>query len=577
VQLDDAPANVAEDPPGYERHFGLAESPFALTSNPRFLFESTSHQAALKEIAYGLPRREPIIVVTGAIGTGKTTLCRIVAERQGPRTVVATISSPPDNVDDLLRQILDGFGVLTDDTSQVVQASHYGLLRTLQQFLTSLVPLDAQAIILFDEAQHLRPDMLEQIRLLSNLDADGRDSRKLLQIILVGQPELDDLLSREDLRQMSQRISRRHRLGPLQPTEVAAYVDRRLTVARGDQHAGELPQFTASAMRAIASLSTGVPRVINTLCDRALESAWADETHTIDTATIVRAARSLDIDVPLTVRVRVKRRYAQMTVGASILLGAVLLWTVRDSAFSLITRRTAAPTEAARTTAPAAARPGAVATPVVPPPVIPPPGIAQPGAQPPVLAADTLPPDPKTPETLAAARFLIVVSSFRTRDRATQVAADIVALGLPAFVRTSSDWQQVVVGPYTSRQDAAGAQTRLAIAHIADTKITESVAETITLPPPTEGRAVEPPDRGVAQTGDAPIDDVLRRASELARQPNVRALQQIRDQIARRQDAATGATEAAALKSTLDQLDRYLDEARRRQLVEDGRQLGARP
>jgi general secretion pathway protein A len=549
--------NVSEQPQGYERFFGLAEPPFTLTSNPRFLFESASYQAALQEIAYALPRREPIIVVTGAIGTGKTTLCRIIAERRGPRTVVATISTPPDNVDDLLRQILDGFGLLTDNTSEAVQASHYGLIRTLQQFLTSLVSLNAQAIILFDEAQQLRPDMLEQIRLLSNFDTDNR---KLLQIIFVGQPELDDLLAREDLQQMNQRISRRHRLGPLQPAEVSAYVEKRLTVARAAQSNGERPQFTASAMRAIATLSGGIPRVINTLCDRSLENAWTDQTHTIDTATVVRAARALNMDVPLPVRVRVKRSYVQIGAAAVLVLGAVLLWTVRDSAFSRFARRPAAQPDAVQKTAPA------VPTPPEP------------------VAAASAPPATTTPA--GPDRFLIVVSSFRTQERAAQVASDIVGLGLPAFVRNASDWQQVVVGPYVSREAAVAAQRRLVDVQFDNTTISQA-GTLVAAPPPTPvvrpppAAAIRPPGAPAKSVSDdikdLPLDEVLRRASELARQPNVRALQQIREQVVKRQEAASGAAELASYKSAIDQLDRDLDEARRRQLEEDARRLGAKP
>lgn len=489
-----SPTSAHEAPGGYERHFGLAESPFALTSNPRFLFQSASYQAALNQIAYALPRHEPIIVLTGAIGTGKTTLCRILAERGGSRTLVATISSPPDNVDDLLRQVLDGFGVLTDDTSQVVQASHYGLIRTLQQFLVSLVPLRAQAVVILDEAQHLRPDVLEQIRLLSNLDSDSQS----LQIILVGQPELDDLLARDDLRQLAQRISRRHRLQPLQPSEVSAYIDRRLRVARGNQSAGEPPWFTPEAIQAIATLSNGVPRVVNTLCDRALEAAWLDKTHTIDAPTVIHAAASLNIDTRsltiaarhadaetlkpaerhvdveslnvdagdaaeeslnveprASVRVRVKRRYAQAAVAAVLVLSALLIWTIRDSGLSLVTRRTAAGPETTRATVPAVSMP----TP------------GAPTAAAPVEAANAAE-QSRTPSPVPTPNYLIIVASFQTRERAARVATDVAAMGLPASVRTMSGWQQVVVGPYPSRQEAVSAQTRLSEGRIADTEIT---------------------------------------------------------------------------------------------------------
>ena len=450
MQHEHSDPTVAEASDGYERYFGLAESPFKLTSSPRFLFESASYRAALKEIDYALSRREQIIVVTGPIGTGKTTLCRMIAERRGPRTVVATISRPPETVDDLFRQVLDAFGLLTEDTKSIVEVSHFALQKVLRQFLDSLVALNAQAILVFDEAQHLRPAVLEEIRLLSNMDAD----RQLLQVVLVGQPELDDLLARTDLGHLDQRVSRRHRLDPLQATEVRAYVERRLSAAQTEPHDGELPQFTNSAMQEIATLSRGVPRVINILCDRALENAWSDKTHTVDTAAVVRAAKSLNIDVPSTVSDRLRRFYAPAAVAAALGAVALLLWTVGSAAMARWNRPASAPPprvvqQAAR---PAPAKATAQTTPA-------PAAAPAPKAQAP------------PPESATADKLLIVVSSFRTKDRSAQVAADIVAQGFPAFVRSNSGWQQVVVGPYLSRDEAVAAQKRLAGARYPDTTV----------------------------------------------------------------------------------------------------------
>jgi general secretion pathway protein A len=451
-------ATVSEGSDGYERYFGLAESPFKLTSSPRFLFESASYLAALKEIDYALSRREQIIVVTGPIGTGKTTLCRMIDDRRGPRTVVATISRPPETVEDLFRQVLDAFGLLTDDTKSIVEASHFGLQKVLRQFLDSLVALNAQAILVFDEAQHLRPAVLEEIRLLSNVDAD----RQLLQVVLVGQPELEDLLARTDLGPLDQRVSRRHRLDPLQPTEVRAYVERRLTAAQTEQHRAELPQFTNSAIQEIATLSRGVPRVINILCDRALENAWSDKTHTVDSAAVIRAANSLDIDVPLTVRDRLKRVYAPAAVAAAVGAAALLIWTVGSAARARWNRPAAPPPRAVQQTArPAPANVTAQKTPA---------------------PAAVTPPKATTPapalEPATADKLLIVVSSFRTKDRSAQVAADIVAQGFPAFVRSNSGWQQVVVGPYPSRDAAVAAQKRLDGARYPDTTVVVASATT---------------------------------------------------------------------------------------------------
>jgi general secretion pathway protein A len=468
------------DSDGYEPFFGLAEAPFTLTSSPRFLFESASYLAAFKEIAYALSRREQIIVVTGPIGTGKTTLCRMIGERRDPRTFVGIVSSPPQTVDDLLRQILDGFELLTDDTRSIVEASRYGLLRVLRQFLDSLIALKAQAILVFDEAQHLPANILEEIRLLLNLDTDGQ----VLQIVLVGQPELDAILARTELGQMDQRISRRHRLEPLQLAEVSAYVECRISVAQSEQHSGDRPAFTDSATEAIASLSRGVPRVVNILCDRSLENAWADQTHTVDAGAVARAARLLNIEVPPALAPpplaapadapalatapsistetigRARPRRAQVAVVAVLAGSALLVWTLRGGSRVQPNRETNAQSTAIRETGSS-----------LPPSVRPAPGVSSaPIAADAASAAAVV----RQEATSTADNFLIVVSSFRTRDRATQVATDIAALNLPAFVRTIPGWEQVVVGPYPSRPDAIAAQDQLVAAHFTDTEVTQT-------------------------------------------------------------------------------------------------------
>jgi hypothetical protein len=355
-----------------------------------------------------------------------------------------------------------------------------------QQFFDSLVALKAQAILVFDEAQHLRPDILEEIRLLSNVDSD----HQTLQIVLVGQPELDELLARTELGQVQQRVSRRHRLEPLQLAEVAAYVGRRLSVAQIDQRAGDRPTFTESAMQAIATVSHGVPRVINIVCDRALENAWSNRTHSVDRAAVLRAAASLNIEapptfaprpfeptpkaaidlppkpaasVPASTSVRLKRSHAQIAVAAVLALSVLAAWMFRGRADDPV--RTAK------------APPAAVREPGRPSPK----DRSAPGAAPPVAPNETLKPaaasaKPAVPSAAASAadKFLIIVSSFRTRDRSAKVAADIVALGLPATVRSTSGWEQVVVGPYSTRQEAAGAQDRLEEAHFTDMKIVQA-------------------------------------------------------------------------------------------------------
>src|SRR5262245_4191881 len=275
---------------GYERFFKFRQPPFSLAPDTRFRFESASHSTALAQVTYALERREPVVVVTGEIGTGKTLLCRTVVERLERRTFLSIIDDPLLDFDALLRQMLQDFGVISKDLERLAPASRHDLVHALQEFLSSLVTLHAHAVVIIDEAQYVRPDVLEQIRLVSNVH-DERGT--LLQIILVGQADLDQMLSRPELRPVKQRVSRSVPLGALGPAEVARYIGHRLHVARAPQAQSDNPgarelerdlaewsqsnadsTFTPEAVNAVAQLSGGIPRVVNLLCDRALEAAF---------------------------------------------------------------------------------------------------------------------------------------------------------------------------------------------------------------------------------------------------------------------------------------------------------------
>jgi type II secretory pathway predicted ATPase ExeA len=299
---------------GYERFFGLHEPPFSLAPNPKFLFESASHAAALRQVTYALQRREPLVVITGEIGMGKTLLCRTVLDRMERKTFLSVVNDPLLARDDLLKQLLQDFGVISKDRTRLVETSRHDLMRTLQQFLASLIPLQAHAVVIVDEAQHLQPDVLEQIRLLSNIDDEHGT---MLQIILVGQNDLEPILSRPDMRQFQQRVSRRFRLEPLNPEEVEQYIAHRLAVARRVAGPSAVPgateleramadwaeaktevTFSREAIDAIAKISGGTPRVINVMCDRALEAAYALRVRTIDLALVNTTARALNLTAP---------------------------------------------------------------------------------------------------------------------------------------------------------------------------------------------------------------------------------------------------------------------------------------
>ncbi len=222
-------AGLPDQRAGYETFFGLNESPFNLVPDPRFLFASSTHSAALAQVAYALERRDPLVVITGDIGTGKTLLCRTVLQRLPFKTFLSVINDPLLEADDLIKELLRDFGVIAKDPARFRGATRHQLVQTLHAFLSSLAPIQAHAVVMIDEAQHLRPDVLEQIRLLSNID-DSRGT--ILQIILVGQMDLEPLLSRPELRQLQQRVSRRFALDPLNKEEVQRYVEHRLELAR---------------------------------------------------------------------------------------------------------------------------------------------------------------------------------------------------------------------------------------------------------------------------------------------------------------------------------------------------------
>jgi type II secretory pathway predicted ATPase ExeA/cell division protein FtsN len=296
---------------GYERFFGLQEPPFSLSPNPRFIFESASHTAALTEVAYVLERREPLVVITGEIGVGKTLLCRTVLQRIPRKTFLSVINDPQLERDDLLKQLLQDFGVISKDRTKHTPTSRHDLVHALQDFLGSLMPLKAHAVVIVDEAQLLQTEVLEQIRLLSNID-DERGT--LLQVILVGQTDLEPMLSRPDLRQFQQRVTRRFRLERLSEDEVRQYIEHRLAVARrGPPKSGrsdnilerELIEwakttagvvFVPEAVKAIAKMSAGLPRVINVICDRSLEAAFRVQQKTVDLPIVNAAARALGME-----------------------------------------------------------------------------------------------------------------------------------------------------------------------------------------------------------------------------------------------------------------------------------------
>jgi len=279
----------APDEPLYEAFFGLNEQPFALTTDPRFLFMAASHKHAYQELLTGLRRREGLLLLTADTGMGKTTLCRAVIDALGPRTFSALILNPYMSDAEVVRVILRDFGLVSRDD---IRRGAFGradmpqLLDTLEQFLRSLVPLNSYAVVVIDEAQSLPARVLDQIRQLLAFEQDGQ---RLLQIILVGQPGLIATLHSDAMRAVDERVSRRAMLGTLSPAEVDTYIQHRLFVAGSRDSVEFLPQ----SVQAIAELTRGVPRRVNLLCDRALEEGRVAGSNQIRPEMVHRAAKSL--------------------------------------------------------------------------------------------------------------------------------------------------------------------------------------------------------------------------------------------------------------------------------------------
>jgi general secretion pathway protein A len=274
----------------YESYYGFIEKPFSLTPDPKYLYRSESHTNALELLQYAINRREGFVVITGDTGTGKTTLCRALVETTDQKTFTALLLNPFVSEEDLLRAILQDLGVISrgEERLQVRQPSKQDLVNTLYDFLLSLAPLGARAVLIIDEAQNLPLQILEQIRIMSNLETD---KEKLLQIILVGQLNLVGLLRSPELRQLDQRVSVRYQLKPLSEPEVGAYVSHRLAIANGARGA----EFTPAAIRLVHEYSGGVPRLINMLCDRALLGGFTAHSQRIDEDLVVTAAEGLDM------------------------------------------------------------------------------------------------------------------------------------------------------------------------------------------------------------------------------------------------------------------------------------------
>jgi general secretion pathway protein A len=266
----------------YEEYFGLSSKPFSIVPDPRYFFLSEGHREALAHLLYGIKSDGGFVLLTGEVGTGKTTVCRRLLEMMPEDTEVAFVLNPKMTVEELLATICDEFRIGYPEGNRSVKF----LVDRIYDYLLDVHGKGRRAVLIIEEAQNLTADVLEQIRLLTNLETS---EHKLLQIIMLGQPELRAMLSQPQLLQLSQRITARYHLGPLSREEAASYVNHRLSVAgltRGQP-------FPPATMTTLYRLTGGIPRLINVTCDRALLGAYVQGKDVVDRTTLKNAAREV--------------------------------------------------------------------------------------------------------------------------------------------------------------------------------------------------------------------------------------------------------------------------------------------
>ncbi|HTG88986.1 MAG TPA: AAA family ATPase [Vicinamibacterales bacterium] len=424
----------------YEEYYGFTEKPFSLTPDPKYLFKSESHANAFELLQYAVRRREGFVVVTGDIGTGKTTLCRALLEQIDRNTFTALVLNPFLSEEDLLKLILQDFGVISREDlkrGRLTHVSKQELIETIYDFLLSLLPLRASAVLIIDEAQNLPMPVLEQIRILSNLETD---KEKLLQIILVGQLNLQPLLKAPQMRQLDQRVSIRYQLRPLSRDEVAAYVSHRVNIAG----ASASVTFQPRALDMVHRRTKGIPRLVNLVCDRALLAAYSGRTNRVSPDIVFQAAESLELIDESPSRFGWFRRRASVYVaaaGASVSLavaGGMALRSPSDA-------EGAGPVEVA-----AAAE------------------IAEPQRID-VVAPNTTGTMPVGTSGSASARYAVLTASFPMTDvlrkgsaaatRYEAVVSELRGLGyevrsMDVNLRERGEWRRVLVGEFATLSDA---------------------------------------------------------------------------------------------------------------------------
>jgi general secretion pathway protein A len=437
----------------YEEYYGFNEKPFSLTPDPKYLYKSESHANAFELLQYAIRRREGFVVVTGDIGTGKTTLCRALLEQIDRKTFTALVLNPFLSEDDLLKLILLDFGVVSREEvkhGRLNGVSKQELIDSLYDFLLGLLPLHASAVLIIDEAQNLPLQVLEQIRILSNLETD---KEKLLQIVLVGQLNLQPLLRSPELRQLDQRVSIRYELKPLSQEEVT----HRLMIAGG----ASAVTFAPKALTLVHRLSGGIPRLVNLICDRALLAGFSARTSRIVPEIVEKAAESLELRP---VRRRrfgwLRRAFLTLTAFGALAVLSGLAVTVGAKSIKRAPAQAVQPFATPQATAPPAASPPREPAPVAPPePIV---DRRLPAHRPYTIFIESFPLDP--PER--ASRSAVQVTALTRR---------LEMLGLPVYhvdvaLGDRGTWRRVLVGAYSDMESARRDESRLKVMHFSEAR-----------------------------------------------------------------------------------------------------------